>query len=601
MTILILLFVLACSSLSTVAVEQQHTCDNDDNFRLYITNNKYPPKRCAWIGQNAKRKRKWCKSSMRNRGRSVSEACPKACGVCVQDDPVYKFKDTNGKDRKCNWIRTKEKVDKFCGKTDDLVPTKRYCRASCGEKPKRPNIVVILADDVGTGDIKGYWTDGMVDMPNIKKLVDNGTIFTNTHSTPLCAPSRYVVLSGNYQHRGREIGGTWKLEDGNQFTPKQQSIAQALKREGANYHTAAYGKWHIGAKIRPNGLQGDYDTILTNKKHDFKKPILKGAGDLGFDKSFITMSGLQGPPYAFFSNDILDMDLNHDVKFWKEGKYKMPEGKSVIYQDGQGSKKWDSTAYNMLLVDQFTQFVSNHDKHRPDDPFFTYVALGGVHIPHSPPDSYNGNKVAGVYPNDHMDMLYEMDMNVGTIVKALEDNDHLDNTVVIFTSDNGGLGAQYSSQYGHHSNSVLRGRKGMVYEGGHRVPFIVNWKGVTPAGKKKNELIGLNDLYATLCDIAGVNVPPNSAVDSLSFSDLIIPGSPAKKRREEIGVWRVQEGIVAEEALLTSNHKKLVHYPVNGTVELYDLQSDISEKRDISKRNGKIVGTLLSRLEKLGP
>jgi len=323
-------------------------CENDKEFRLDIPGGK--PKICDWIGREQKRKKRWCNKTIDRR--KIDEACPKACGVCNTNDPNYKFV-VNGKARKCGWIGTKLKVEKYCSRMDTRkIPISRYCRDSCNQstkKPDPPNILIILADDVGVGNVKGYWDESPVDMPNIQKLVDQSTIFTNAHSTPLCAPSRYVLLSGNYQHRGRVVGGEWNLRD-HQFEEKQKSIAEVLKTK-ANYHTAAFGKWHLGGKIEPNGFSGGKsEYILSDPEHNFAKPITKAARYLGFDESYISITGIQEPPYAFFRNDLLEID---SIKFWNKGSHKMPQGMSKILQSGEGSASWDTSAYNMIIVDEF--------------------------------------------------------------------------------------------------------------------------------------------------------------------------------------------------------------------------------------------------------
>jgi len=255
--------------------------------------------------------------------------------------------------------------------------------------PKRkPNILLILADDLGTGDIPAYFNTSMVHMPNLNRLVAKGVTFKDVHSTPLCAPSRYMLLSGLYAHRGRNQGGTWNLKDnGNQFRGEQQSIAQTL-RDGANYNTFMTGKWHMGAKAPPNGLY-NYSHTLTHPMHDWSKALIDGPQDIGFESSFITIGGIQAPPYSFFRDGFLTTKSS-DVVYWENNsEHDMRCGRSIIGKEsGEGSNDWDSTAYNMILVNETIDFVDKHLESKPDDPFFAYVALGGIHIPHSPPGKF---------------------------------------------------------------------------------------------------------------------------------------------------------------------------------------------------------------------
>lgn len=328
--------------------------------------------------------------------------------------------------------------------------------------PKKPNILLILADDVGTGDIPLYWNSSSVKMPNIKKLSEQGVTFRDAHGTPLCAPSRYMLLSGNYQHRGRHPNGSWNLEyEHNQFQPHQKSISQVLKEGG--YHTGMFGKWHLGARVPPFGTQ-NHTHYLTAKEHNWALPLHDGPQDIGFDSSLITVGGIQEAPYSFFRNGMLTTKVK-DVKFWETGEYWTNDGdQSMIIKDGEGDPGWNSASYNMVLVNETEAFLDDHFNTQSEDPFFLYVSLGSVHIPHSPPMQYlDGTQVAGLYPYKHMDMLHEMDKVVGSLVDMIEARKIAEETIIIFTSDNGGIGYKskaFDFDYQHLSSGPLRGRKG---------------------------------------------------------------------------------------------------------------------------------------------
>lgn len=264
-------------------------------------------------------------------------------------------------------------------------------------------------------------------MPNIDSLADEGLVFTDTHSTPLCAPSRYVLLSGNYQHRGRIAKGTWSIfQNHNQFRGQQKSIASAL-RDGAGYHTAIFGKWHLGGSV-PTIPQGvvDRNRPISSSQHDWTLPLGDGPQDVGFDTSYITSEGIQRGPYSFFRDGYLEQadDLGA-FKHWGVGEYLMPHGHSVIREAGEGTSTWDSSAYNMILVNETKAFIEDHLAERPDDPFFIDFSLGSVHLPHSPPDYYmDGTPIAGVYPDTpHLSMLLEMDKIVGSIISLVQEKE----------------------------------------------------------------------------------------------------------------------------------------------------------------------------------
>ena len=185
---------------------------------------------------------------------------------------------------------------------------------------KKPNILLILADDVGQGDIEYYWKSGLVQMPNIESLGRTGVTFYDVHSTPLCAPSRYILLSGNYAHLGQFKGGTWGITgEQNQFLKYQKSIAEALK-EGGNYSTSMYGNWHLGGKIplKENGSLNSTH-IITAAGHNWTQSLIGGPESIGFITSLITAGGIQKGPYSFFRDGYLATDAS-DAEMWEKNR-----------------------------------------------------------------------------------------------------------------------------------------------------------------------------------------------------------------------------------------------------------------------------------------
>lgn len=326
----------------------------------------------------------------------------------------------------------------------------------------------------------------------------------------------------------------------------------------------------------------------------------EGPWELGFKTSYITTGGVQSPPYVFFRNNTVDMDFDN-LYYWKEGNYSAPGGTSSIKAGGEGTDEWDSTAYNKILVKETNAFLDENKK--VDNPFFAYIALGAVHLPHSPPDTFEGQDVAGENPTAHMDVLYEMDKVVGSLIQSLDDRGLLKDTIVVFTSDNGGLNSTetFSDQHGHHSNGRLRGVKGEVYEGGIRVPMTFRWDGGNiPRNEKRSRLIGLNDLFKTICGLVGVTVPNGQAVDSLDFSDYIVDADKEENLREVQGAWVYEFSRLMREGL-RFNEMKLVRDYQDDIVELYNLNSDPGERNDISKESPAMVKRMLAELAKIGP
>lgn len=466
---------------------------------------------------------------------------------------------------------------------------------------EKPNILLILADDLGAGDIPFYFNSSLVAMPNLQKLADKGLRFTNAHATPLCAPSRYSLLSGNYPHRGEEKSGTWFFNDdhGNQFRGNQKSIAELLQQHG--YHTSIAGKWHLGGKVplvSPGKSNLTY--IITDDNHDWSQAFIQGPHEIGFDKSLITAAGIQHPPFAFFRNGYLDSPREETVYWEADSEHDMPFGTSIIGKDGgEGKNDWDSTAYNMIIANETIAFIDKHLDERPEDPFFVYAALGAVHIPHSPPDyASDGTKIKGSYPSSHLDMVHEVDKIVGTLIDSIEERMLSRDTIIIFTSDNGGLGK--SKKFGHNASGPLRGYKGQVYEGGTRVPLLVQWDGEFPAGEVIEGLVGINDLYATIADITNVSIPNESAEDSISFKSYL-ELSAEEEIRKFMPTWKYTYN--KPQHSLRSKDYKLIHKPYEDTIEFYDLKNDIGETMDLSDiiLHGDVMTEMYEELVRLGP
>ena len=285
----------------------------------------------------------------------------------------------------------------------------------------------------------------------------------------------------------------------------------------------------------------------------------------------------------------------------------MPRGISKIISEGEGDINWDSTAYNMVVVNETLRFLDDHLESRSADPFFAYVATGSIHIPHTPATTYiDGTPVNGTQYANHMDMIYEVDLLVGTLMQALEDRNLINDAIIVFTSDNGGEGHKYtnSNEFGHLSNGPLRGHKGMLHEGGHRIPLIIRYDGVFPSGKKSNALVGINDFYATFGEIVGVDVPKEQAIDSISFAETIYDPDNAVGAREEFATWNTGKGCA-----IRSSHYKLIilltceDSKLETRVEFYDLNQDPYESNDLNTNTSyfQLRDRLEKRLKRIGP
>ena len=365
------------------------------------------------------------------------------------------------------------------------------------EGMEKPNILLILADDMGYGDSRVYNPDSRVPMPNLEKLAERGMVFTDAHSAAaVCATSRYSVLTGNYPWRGRKSGGTWGYNEPCQILEDQETTGSLLQRAG--YRTAIFGKLHQGGHFFSKERPGEYVHGRIDNDHeviDFSRQFLRGPLEYGFDYSFIFSTGIQGEPYAAFENDRLAGEPAN-LKIWKRGNY----GLSVIPKDGVGLSDYDSTQAGPTLTQKALGFIGRHRKENrrsgQDRPFFIHYCTQVLHTPCTPPVSFAGNAVRGTTFSHVTDMPVELDVTLGLFVDALKEHGQLANTLIIVTSDNGGWFHDTYLKHQHATNGAWKGSKGTIWEGGHRVPFVAAWGNGTREGSpicpgsRNGQLIG---------------------------------------------------------------------------------------------------------------
>ncbi|MHB8898937.1 MAG: sulfatase family protein [Thermoguttaceae bacterium] len=374
--------------------------------------------------------------------------------------------------------------------------------APAAESPApRPNILFLMADDVGWGDFQCYNPDGKIPSPNIDRLARDGMRFTDAHTpAALCAPTRYTVATGNYTWRGRVPGGTWGWNALPQFLPGQKTVGHLL--QDAGYRTGLFGKLHYGGQFesRPDG------TV------DFSRPMTVGPIQWGFNYSFVLLGGHQAPPYMFFENNRVYGDPAQ-VTPLAAG----PLNGGQVPSDGPGLPDWDSRQVGQSLVEKVLAFI-DQDKTQP---FYVHLSTDGAHGPYTPPETLLGTPVAGVSKiSAHTDMVHEVDVVVGKLVAGLEQRALIENTLIVVTSDNGGIPSDRQS--GHDAVGGLRGSKSQIWEGGHRVPFVVAWKGRVPAGAVRKQPIGTHDIVPTFVDLAGGKFEPDQMLDSVSLAPVLL-------------------------------------------------------------------------------
>ncbi|UZD24389.1 sulfatase family protein [Algoriphagus halophytocola] len=474
------------------------------------------------------------------------------------------------------------------------------------EKASKPNIIIILADDLGYGDPEVYNPDSKIPTPNINALAKGGIRFTDAHSpSAVCTPTRYGLLTGQYAWRTALENGVLLYWDKPLIPQNRQTIASMLKESG--YNTAAIGKWHLGWLW--SDTQGKYvnDTLSVMPhdqkirqpladKIDFTKAIGGGPTSLGFDYYF----GDDVPnyaPYAYFENDKL-LQIPNMIK---------PD--SIFGNPGPMSSDWDLRAVMPTITEKAASYIT--EQASSENPFFLYFALTAPHTPIAPAGEFQGTTKIGPYG----DYVHQVDYTVGQIVKRLEATGQLENTIIIFTSDNGSPqrdGTKMSGPVGsvkvsgHDPSKPFKGTKADIFEGGHRVPFIVSWPGTIKNEQVNSQLFGLNDLAATLASLTGNSQKTNEFEDSRDFSKVFL-GKSKKPVREDLinhsanGSFAIRSGdwklILAEGS---GGWTKVTAAPGEKLppIQLYNLKNDPHEDQNLQAEYPEMVKELTQKLEK---
>ncbi len=362
----------------------------------------------------------------------------------------------------------------------------------------KPNVVVIFADDLGYGDTSVYGATH-VRTPNIDKLATQGRRFTDAHTaSAVCTPSRYALLTGEYAFRGEHWAPVF-LKVGLIVDPDQTTVADVMKQAG--YATACIGKWHLGFGEEAPDWNGDLDP---------------GPLELGFDYYFGMPVVNSHPPFVYVENHrVVGLDPEDPFVFDQTAETQVFEEKMGIDQIG-GAKKahalYDDTYVGTTLAEKAVSWIKAHK----EEPFFLYFPTTNIHHPFTPHPQFQGTSDAGRYG----DFIHELDWIVGEVTRTLDEEGLADNTLLLFTSDNGGminLGGQNAWKLGHRQNGDLLGFKFDAWEGGHRVPFIARWPGRIPAGSVSHQLISNVDLLASMAALTGYELKDGEGPDSFNI------------------------------------------------------------------------------------
>ena len=388
-----------------------------------------------------------------------------------------------------------------------LLPTFAY-------SADKPNVVLIFADDLGYGDLSCYGAT-KVKTPNIDRLASQGRRFTDAHSaSAVCTPSRYALLTGEYPHR-KNLYVPVFLRTGLLISPKQQTIGTLM--QDAGYATACIGKWHLGfGKGRPN----------------WNGELKPGPLEVGFDYYFGVPVVNSHPPFVYVENHkVVGFVPEDPFVFNKKAKTRVFQEKMGINQIG-GADAAHALYDDELVGTKLTEKATGWIKKQGKKPFFLYLATTNIHHPFTPHPRFKGTSECGRYG----DYVHELDWIVGEVMKTLDEQGVADNTLVIFTSDNGGMfnqGGQAAWADGHTLNGQLLGFKFDAWEGGHRVPFIARWPKNIPAGSKSNQLICNVDLIATLATLTGEKLAAGQGRDSVNLLPALT-GDPAAPVRDQV-------------------------------------------------------------------
>lgn len=398
--------------------------------------------------------------------------------------------------------------------------------ARSGSKSGRPNIVLILADDMGYGDPGCYNSASKAYTPNMDLLAQNGIRFTDAHSgCAVCTPTRYGLLTGRYAWRSRLKQGVLYGYSPPLLEPGRPTMAGLLKSAG--YHTAAVGKWHLGLEWRTSDGRALSDrSDETGKNIDYGKPITDGPLNHGFDYFYGIPASLDMVPYVFIENDCV-----------VEPPTEVIEGRKGLemFRGGPCAPHFKHEKVLPTLTDKAMAWLRSQQT-----PFFLYFSLTAPHTPVLPLPEFLGQSPFGPYG----DFVNQVDYAIGRVLHTLQERGILEQTLVIVTSDNGS--PQYPAQ-GHMPNYIWRGRKTDIYEGGHRVPFLAHWPGHIRKNSIRDQPIVLSDLSATFAGLVGLSRPAAGFEDSVDFTPLFLGNSGRPEERAIIhhsgnGLFALRQG-----------------------------------------------------------
>ncbi|MBU2939209.1 arylsulfatase [Lacinutrix sp. C3R15] len=463
-----------------------------------------------------------------------------------------------------------------------------------------PNIIYILADDLGYGDVQSFNPEGKIPTPNLDDMASNGVKFTDAHtSSAVCTPTRYGILTGRYNWRTSLKNGVLSGTSKSLIKQDRTTIADMLKSQG--YNTAYVGKWHLGWdwKITNENEEMNLDSYKAKAEIDFSAPIKNGPSTHGFDYSYGFCGSLDMSPYVYVENDMPTMvptktTISRDRKgFWREGLTSDDFVHATVLQD---------------LTDKAVDYITKNSK--KETPFFLYFPLPAPHTPILPTTEFMGKSNTNMYG----DFVMQVDDVVGQIREVLKKQGISENTLLVFTSDNGcSPRANFDelANVKHDPSYVFRGAKADIYEGGHRVPFVVEWPKKALKNLSSDKTICTTDFFATCAEIVGYKLKDNEAEDSYSMFPLL-----NNENGSDIREYTVHHSIDGAFAIRKGDWKLNLcegsggwSYPSIRNIraeklelpamQLYNLKDDIGETKNLIDEHPEIAAELKAALKKI--
>ena len=469
---------------------------------------------------------------------------------------------------------------------------------------ERPNIVFILADDFGYGDLRSYGAT-KVQTPNIDRLAKEGRLFTDAHSPhSVCTPTRYSLMTGRYSWRTWAGPANVWSDDPLLIEEGRYTLPLLLKEAG--YRTGIVGKWHLGFG-RPGGENWDDENGV-----DYNGKIAPGPLEVGFDYYYGIPHVGQFPHVMIENHHVVGLRPDSPMRIVRDDRWKrrtsylerygypprhtFEGGEGAIYEQGD-------------VAIELTESAKGWIEQNAGERFFLYFAHRNVHGPLAPNERFRGRSEIGVYG----DFILELDWSVGQILDTLDELGLTEDTLVFFSSDNGAVQmghrpAKFVDYSGHNANGPLRGQKTEAYEGGHRVPLLARWPGRIEAGSRSDALVALTDTMATLAELTGIDLPAGAGPDSFSYLSALLGEEQTQPKREALVTESYRGGFGIREG-----NWKLLMFQGGGGIgwspfdhdrdqpygQLYNLKEDLAEQNNLYAKRPEMVDRLSKLLRSI--